>query len=364
MPESRLRYTSSGMLLPELGPEPSKGPRVYTKNTPYMAAFANQDKPEEVMASAANSKVATMHTFPSTADGFSYIGQSRHTMQILAYETSPYKTWNDIKTKFESLSSNLGDSFKEAYQQLKDQLTSGGIPDISAVGNSLSLLGQADIDYSELRNSRINQVKPEAIFTFYMPTPIIYRSENRYEEISLTRSISGGISSAASTEGLPTSGFKGKIAGALKAVDKFGSAAANALQMGGYPINPMIEILYENTLQRTFEYEFRFAPTSEAESISLKQTIERLRETAAPTRMAAGILWKAPDTYDIMFLHNGVENTNIPKVSECVMESIEVDYAPNDKWVTFRNGYPIDVRMRLAFRELDPIDRANVKRGW
>jgi hypothetical protein len=42
---------------------------------------------------------------------------------------------------------------------------------------------------------------------------------------------------------------------------------------------------------------------------------------------------------------------NIPKVSTCVLESIDVNYAPNDVWSTYDDGMPTAIALQLHFKD-------------
>ena len=76
-----------------------------------------------------------------------------------------------------------------------------------------------------------------------------------------------------------------------------------------------------------------------------------------------------PSEFDIKFMYNGKENPNIPKVSTCVLESIDIDYAPNG-FSTYEvpgqntptpggTGTPVGVRMSLQFKETEILTKAN-----
>jgi len=59
-----------------------------------------------------------------------------------------------------------------------------------------------------------------------------------------------------------------------------------------------------------------------------------------------------------------VENTNIPRMSTCVLENVQTDYASAGTFATFEDGMPIQIRMRLVFQELNIITRDAVDRGY
>jgi len=206
------------------------------------------------------------------------------------------------------------------------------------------------------RTARIKKAK--AAFSFYMPNPMIFTNTIDYMQTNLTDRLLSGVQSAVNNKGFDTLLNDGQT----------------AVKLAGYSINPKVEVIFDNIPQRQYSFEFMFAPVNEAETNELKKMIQQLRATAAPRRSVDGkgigpqllntFVWSAPDTIDVQFFHNGVENTNIPKIDECVIEQVDVDYSPGGQWVTFRNGYPVQIRMRLNLRERDPNDRAMIERGY
>lgn len=288
-------------------------------------------EPEVAIQTATESATTEKFSFPMNADSYNDVGQSKHTIQFIAHETrdvSQYFNLDNIDTNIQRLS-----------EEIKDRW-----------GNSYFLETR---DFTLERLNRIYLKKPEAIFTFYMPSPIIFHQGNEYEDISLLQIGNQTIGNAL--------GYK-------EVIDtEKNSALESAAQYMGYSLNPVIEILYQATSLRKFEFEFRLSPTSEAEAIMLEKMIRKLRAVSSPERQfVGGIFFKAPDTFDIRFMHNGIENTKIPKIHECVLESLEVDYtsASGDLWSTFRTGHPVSTRLRMEFKEKEIIDRYNVEKGF
>lgn len=322
----------------------SSGPTRRYKNS-YNTTISSE--PDTAIQQAHDFNITTNYSFPLSADNFNDVGQSQHTMQILAYPTTVDKYLQNLWSNINNLKDQLSTQAWSAVSSAISTLTSGGtlsqqqIKDLQTAFNT-----GASVDFNQLKDYRINTLKPEAIFTFYMPSPIIFQQDNDYEEIGLTGWTMNKLLPEASHIGGTEAGFS---------------------DLAGYPINPKVEILYDTTPQRKFQFEFRLSPSSEAEAVHLEEMIKKLRMTAAPTRQGVGgIIWKAPDTYDIKFLHNGEENTKIPKINECVCHSIEVDYTSTsgDLWSTFRTGHPVTTRIKIDFQEKEVLDRENVERGF
>jgi hypothetical protein len=148
------------------------------------------------------------------------------------------------------------------------------------------------------------------------------------------------------------------------------SVGVKIAQLGQHPVNPLTEVLYKTTPQRNFIFEFLMAPSNEKESVALKQIYDVLRFHAAPEFTSISLwgptvpFYKSPSEFDITFFKAGKENTKIPRINTCVLEQIDMDYAPTGAYATFSNGYPVSARMTLQFRELEIVSKLRVAQGF
>jgi hypothetical protein len=147
-----------------------------------------------------------------------------------------------------------------------------------------------------------------------------------------------------------------------------GQGAGNAIFAAGAGMvqNPMMEMIYSNPEFRTFTFDFVFYPRSEGEASQVQKIIDRLRFHQAPELVTAsgGFFLVPPSEFDISFYYNGKENPNIPKISTCVLKSIDTDYAPGG-FVAYEvpgqdaqkggTGMPVAIKMSLTFEETEMI---------
>ena len=142
----------------------------------------------------------------------------------------------------------------------------------------------------------------------------------------------------------------------------------------GVASNPSLELLYTSPSFRSFRFDFMFYPRNEQEAFQVKNIIDTLKFHQAP-EIAAGSGGKfliPPSEFDIKFYYNGTENPNIPKISTCVLEQIDVDYAPNGfsaYEVPGQNfpsaggtGMPVAIRMSLQFKETQILTKELLNR--
>jgi hypothetical protein len=135
--------------------------------------------------------------------------------------------------------------------------------------------------------------------------------------------------------------------------------------------NPQLELIYNSPSFRNFRFDFMFYPSSEAEALEVHKIIEALKFHQAPEIMrgTAGYFMVPPSEFDIEFYYNGAVNPNIPKISTCVLTSIDMDYAPKG-FVAYevpgenspsigKTGAPFAIRVSLSFQETEIMTKFN-----
>lgn len=177
-------------------------------------------------------------------------------------------------------------------------------------------------------------------------------------------------------------------------------ALRTAAGLFGYALNPVVEVLYVSPLLRAFNFDFIFSPKSAKEADDVWKIIYEFRRHSAPeffNNNQGGVggflknyIMIPPSQFEITFLRKGqsksnpnpdadpneringsagtdggfVENTNLPRLSTCVLQDVMVDYTPTGGFVTFEDGMPVQIRMRLSFIETNIITREMVDEGY
>ena len=205
----------------------------------------------------------------------------------------------------------------------------------------------------------------------YMPnSELTFTDLHHYDDVSLTKfagSVAGGV--AKFVGGLGVGRVLGAAAGSQVGgiVDSLGNLVGNVAQITGSPLNPKIEVIFSNTTQREFTFEFSFAPANEKESIALEQIVRTIRFHAAPELRSGAIesfFYIPPSEFDVTFFYRGEENTKLPRLNTCVLTQVDVSYAPSGVYSTFHNGHPVTVRMMLRFRETEVVHKLRVLQGF
>jgi hypothetical protein len=91
----------------------------------------------------------------------------------------------------------------------------------------------------------------------------------------------------------------------------------------------------------------------------------RFHSSAELNSVTQGLTWIPPADFDITFFNKGVENIHLIRINTCILERVEVDYAPlSGIYSTFRNGYPVAARLSLGFREVEPLHKKRILQGF
>lgn len=226
----------------------------------------------------------------------------------------------------------------------------------------------------------------------YMPDTLNFDYNQHYDELKLagvpTALLAGGVSAYESYKSAGGKGFAEKILNVFgKNVSPFlanyfaqksGSDLAR-IAFGGYfgfVQNPQLELLYSSPKMREFSFDFMFYPRSEKEAAEVQKILAILRFHQAPEVVQEfnGFFLRPPSEFDIKFYYNGTENPNIPKISTCILHSINVDYAPNGfaayehqsnlpsqrtQAEIGKTGMPVAIRLRLGFKEREILTKSH-----
>jgi hypothetical protein len=301
--------------------------------------------------------------------------------------------------KWRTFPGNIGKDYQGHYMVINinvpvraNDTVAGAFGDRFTVLNELSrvdrlrnlLVGEATVGQTVAASSiipRYTKRIAESV-ALYVPNTLVYNTHNVYEDISLSALAGqlgvgllglGGTARAARNAELARRGTR-----APSIFGNGGQLIGRATQLLQSPINPAIEVLFANTMQRQFVFEILMAPRNEQESINIKEIVQTLRFHAAPEvnnfgaggftgqllDAAASFTWIPPAEFDITFFKDGIENTNIPRINTCVLERVEADYTPTGIHSTFSNGHPVAVRLSLGFRELEPVHKARILQGF
>ena len=229
---------------------------------------------------------------------------------------------------------------------------------------------------------------PRAVISLYMPDTLNAGYHSSYDTPSFEDAFGStiqGLRSLSKTAGQFAQGadlksvissdpgvinLQAKAAGALT-----GLAGGNAqttqsliLQAQGYAINPQVQMLYRGIDLRSFQLSFTFTPKSVGETEQVDKIISTFKYYFSPALQAGAqtqtdsMFLIPPALFNVNFMINNIENKYLPKYGDCVLESLEVNYAPNG-WSSFESGAPVQTTLSLGFRETQIIDKTKLQNG-
>ena len=144
-----------------------------------------------------------------------------------------------------------------------------------------------------------------------------------------------------------------------------------AIEIGmGAALTDRMEMAFKGIDKRKFQYTFKMMPRSQDESDEIKKIVDMFKFHMLPEMLQAssrGRLMGYPSTFDIKYMYQNAENNYLNKVSECYLESMDVDYG-GDRYRTFKptsaGAPPTEVTLTLNFGEIELITRERAIEGF
>jgi hypothetical protein len=227
----------------------------------------------------------------------------------------------------------------------------------------------------------------------YMPDTLAFSQSQNFSGLELGGGIAAllgagfsGIQNVVNSDSSNTEkanyAFKNATPFVLNALANMAGQAGRAVFAGftGTTVNPMMEVIYSAPEFRSFRFDFMFYPRSRVEAKEVQNIIHRIRFHQAPEILGnnsagglGGYFLVPPSEFDIKFFYNGEENPNIPPISTCVLQTVDVDYAPNG-FAAYEvledggapkigsTGMPVGIRLGLVFRETQIITKFDLSR--
>lgn len=286
-----------------------------------------------------------------------------------------------------SVVKNASEAIGYGFDAIKNKLTTAGDQE-STTAKALDLASQAGNAIAsgtkKILNSSQRYRRTTQTIALYMPNTLQFDYRQQYNTANATEAMGkiGFVAQGGSTlfeTGLNDTGLKnmkpflGEAGlGILKKTGKITDAFGNMIMQGAFDtaVNPQVELLYSHPELRTFQFAFDFYPQSIAEAQTIDEIIRLFKYHSAPEIQAnsAGRYFTPPGSFDIEFMYNGIPNKNIAKISTCVIDGIQVNYAPNGFSAMEVNpgdsnankkgdGMPSHINLTMTFREMEIITK-------
>ena len=135
------------------------------------------------------------------------------------------------------------------------------------------------------------------------------------------------------------------------------SGAGNLLtRTTGAIMNPNMELLFNSPSLRSFNFSFTLAPRNKAEAMTVIKIIRFFKQGMAPIRSESNLFLKSPHTFQMQYLHRGSRDHKfLNKFKECALQSLGVNYTPNNNYSVYEDGSMQAYQMNMTFTEIEPV---------
>lgn len=135
----------------------------------------------------------------------------------------------------------------------------------------------------------------------------------------------------------------------------------------GAVINQNQELLFKGVTLRDFEFNFTMTPRFREEAEQVRDIIRVFKQSSSAYKGAnvkddkgaeigsQGLFIKSPDVYQITYKSGNQDHPYLNQFKVCALMSISVNYGGAGVYATYADGAPIQMNMRLSFRELTPV---------
>ena len=138
------------------------------------------------------------------------------------------------------------------------------------------------------------------------------------------------------------------------------SAKSVIARSTGQILNNNLELLFQGVNLRSFPYSITFSPRDPKESRMVKDIIRSLKMAMAPKAgemesSAQGIFLRSPDVFQLKYLRDGHDHPFLNSFKLCALTGMTVNYTNAGTYTSYEDGTPVNIRMNLTFKELNPI---------
>ena len=129
----------------------------------------------------------------------------------------------------------------------------------------------------------------------------------------------------------------------------------------GQILNNNLELLFQGVNLRSFPFSITFSPRSPQESSVVKDIIRSFKMSMAPKAgeidgsVSLGMFLKSPDVFQLRYMKDDVDHPFLNAFKLCALTGMSVNYTNAGTYATYEDGTPVNIRMNLTFKELNPI---------
>src|SRR6056300_497428 len=303
---------------------------------------------------------------------------------ILAHKNSKYKTDTFDNGKISDASANfVGEDFR--FFSRRQGTSNNRIKNIKSRGitqsNRVRGVNSGLFRYAESNHTYVT----DSICMYMPPEGVKYSYKADYEalETGLAGDMGAGIAGVINEPGFAnkikalakgTSGVGLELAksagfAAVGIIPGFENARAVYDKFKGQAKNPNLESVFKSVPFREFNFPFTFAPKNVKEKDAVHKILQLFRFHMLPEHQnGANGYFNVPSEFQITYMYRDNENTYLPRISRCVLKSVDIDYAPEGVVSTLvpdeKGAPPTIITMSLNFGETEIMTKETVAQGF
>ena len=148
-----------------------------------------------------------------------------------------------------------------------------------------------------------------------------------------------------------------------KAIDALGNNLNTNSVLGrsqGTILNSNLELLFNGVNLRTFPFSINFSPRNAGEKDMVKYIIRAFKSSMAAKKRTneegqGGAFLGAPDVFSLQYRHGNETHPFLNSFKHCALTGMTVNYTQSGTYATYHDGTPVNMRMNLTFKELNPV---------
>ena len=126
-------------------------------------------------------------------------------------------------------------------------------------------------------------------------------------------------------------------------------------RLDGTIFNNNLALLFKGPTLRPFTFQFNLSPRDREEAVEVKKIIRTLKQSSSVQKSKSDFFLVAPNTFRLEFFKGPVTHTFLPRIKECALLSVGVNYMPENSYMTYEDSSMVSYSLSLSFQELEPV---------
>jgi len=127
----------------------------------------------------------------------------------------------------------------------------------------------------------------------------------------------------------------------------------------GMVVNPNMTVLFSGPTLRSFQFSFPMTPRSSEEAVNIRKIIRAFKRNSLPQRSESSAFLMTPRIFLLKYIFSSNSTTEathpfLNKFKPCMLTNFNVNYTPDNSYMTLRDGSMTRYTIDLTFKEVVP----------